>query len=133
MKSVRENRVIDWLQAYVRLLADLDRAQDKAHLFRAMLRYIFHADATAPSTFADLVSKLPSAEIKESFMSIADQLKQEGRQEGFERGRVIGKIQACQELLGLPAVTLAELQRKEASELESLLHALEARVRARLT
>ena len=69
-------------------------------------------------------------------MSIADQLiqqgREEGRHEGLARGSLMGRIQAYQELLNLPVTQLAELEQRNPSELESLWRELQAELRRRL-
>ena len=81
-------------------------------------------------------------------MSIAEQLiregKEEGRQEGLQEGRQeglqkglqagvqAGRIQLCQELLGLPVVSKEELAQQNPSQLERLLNELQARLRQRV-
>jgi predicted transposase YdaD len=61
-------------------------------------------------------------------MTIAEQLKQEGRQEGA----VMGQIQSCQELLNLPVSAVEELARQSIEDLESLLGRLKAQLRSRV-
>ncbi len=69
-------------------------------------------------------------------MSIAEQLIQrgqrEGRQTGRQEGRLEGQIQLCQQMLGLPVSPAEELERKETSELQTLLRELEGRLRQRM-
>ena len=61
--------------------------------------------------------------------SIADRLLEEGREEGLEKGKLTGKIQMLQELLGDPISTDAELISLGRDALDAKLQALQARVR----
>ena len=61
--------------------------------------------------------------------SIADRLLEEGREEGLEKGKLTGKIQVLQELLGDPISTDAELISLGRDALDAKLQALQARVR----
>jgi len=58
---------------------------------------------------------------------------QKGQQEGLERGRMIGRIQTFQGLLNLPVTSVAELSRQETAALEALLLRLEAQLRGHAT
>src|SRR5258706_10695729 len=99
--------------------------------FRTMLRYMFDAETSAPSTFRELAAKVENAKVREGVMTIAEQLKQEGRQEGRREGALIGQIQTYQELLNVPVSAFGELERQSANQLESLLRQLKAQSRNR--
>jgi len=57
--------------------------------------------------------------------------RQEGRQEGLVRGALIGRIQTCQELLGLAAAPAEELALQDIAVLQATRRELEAQLRAR--
>jgi predicted transposase/invertase (TIGR01784 family) len=140
MNAVAEGRGVEWMERAIPFLAELLAEEDRAGQFRTLLRYLLCADANAPSTFVDLVSRIENETVKENVMSIADQLIQqglerglaEGLQKGLARGSLIGRIQNCQELLNLPVSGVAELEQKDPSELEVLWRELQTRLRQRL-
>lgn len=57
--------------------------------------------------------------------------RQEGREEGLEKGSLVGRIQALQELLGDEASSLDELSPRDQAELTSLLTDLQNRLGTR--
>jgi predicted transposase/invertase (TIGR01784 family) len=140
MKAVAEGRGLEWMEEVIPFLGELLAQDNLAGQFRTLLRYLLHADANAPSTFGDLVSRIEDETVKEKVMSIADQLiqqgreqgRQEGRQEGIARGSLIGRIQNCQELLSLPVSGVAELEQRNLLELENLWRELQTQLRQRL-
>lgn len=58
--------------------------------------------------------------------------RREGQQEGLASGALIGRVQACQEFLGLAATPTEELAGERQGALEVKLRALEAQLRSRL-
>ncbi|MDZ4848476.1 MAG: hypothetical protein SGI77_04230 [Pirellulaceae bacterium] len=75
------------------------------------------------------IHRLFSVEIEPG--SIADQFRQEGRQEGERRGALIGTIQTCQSLLGGTEFGQDSLGAKTVEELTSLAEQLQANLRGR--
>jgi hypothetical protein len=72
--------------------ADYLRKNDKWHIIKAMLRYTFMVDAGI--TFDYLHSTVLATnciKIEEEIMTIAEQLRSEGRQEGYQEGRQAGR------------------------------------------
>jgi flagellar biosynthesis/type III secretory pathway protein FliH len=73
-------------------------------------------------------------------MSIAEKLRQEGREEGWQEGRVKGlqegayrgQIQLCQRILGVPLMSTQDLDQLSAAEQQELLNELQARLQQRL-
>jgi hypothetical protein len=124
MKAVQDSTVLEWLERFGQLLLEFSREEEMMGQFRAMLRYLFQAEASAPSTFRDLASKVENTRIRQGVMTIAEQLKQEGA--------VMGQIQSCQELLNLPVSAVEELARQSIEDLESLLGRLKAQLRSRV-
>jgi hypothetical protein len=58
MKAVQDSTVLEWLERFGQLLLEFSREEEMMGQFRAMLRYLFQAEASAPSTFRDLASKV---------------------------------------------------------------------------
>jgi len=58
--------------------------------------------------------------------------RQQGRQEGRQEGALIGRIQTCQELLGLVVTPMEELAQEETGVLQWRYQALEKELRDRL-
>ncbi len=138
MKAVREGTVTEWLEVVAPHLAELLEHPDQAGLLRVFLRYLTQAEARiGPSTFHEAARKLNLPQLKSTVMTIEEAIKQEGRQEGWQEGRqegrqegtVIGRIQFCQELLGLPIIAAEDLAQRGREELQNLLRELEGRVR----
>jgi len=61
-------------------------------------------------------------------VTIEEAIKQVGRQEGRQEGTVIGRIQFCQELLGLPVASAEDLVQRGKEVLHALLCELEGHV-----
>jgi hypothetical protein len=111
------------------------------------IRTITSSKAKSPSTVQEFVGKISDKKVKADVMSIAEQLIQKGRQEGERKGRqegerkgeakgrqvgwLEGRIQFCQELLGLPVTAGEELTHREIPELKALLRDLEGRLKPR--
>jgi predicted transposase YdaD len=57
--------------------------------------------------------------------------REKGRQEGLDEGALIGRIQAMEDLLGLPVTAVSELGQSSRCQLESLLEALKGRLPGR--
>jgi predicted transposase/invertase (TIGR01784 family) len=132
MKAVQEGRVVEWLDRFGTLLMDLAREPETVGQFRTMLRYLFDAEANAASTFRALAGKVKDRKVRTSVMTIAEQLREEGRNEGQRKGTIIGQIQTYQELLNLSLTRAEALARKSDDELQSLLSKLKAQLRARI-
>ena len=49
-------------------------------------------------------------------MSIAEELIEKGRQEGLDQGALIGRIQAMEDLLGLPVTAVSDLGQRSRSQ-----------------
>jgi predicted transposase/invertase (TIGR01784 family) len=60
-----------------------------------------------------------------------DSARQEGRQEGLEKGESVGKIQILQQLLGEESSSTAVLRERTTSELSTMLADLQQRLRSR--
>ncbi len=60
-----------------------------------------------------------------------DSARQEGRQEGLEKGEVVGKIHILQQLLGEEPSSTATLRERTTSELSTMLSDLQQRLRSR--
>ena len=60
-----------------------------------------------------------------------DSARQEGRQEGLEKGESVGKIQILQQLLGEESSSPASLRERTNSELSTMLADLQQRLRSR--
>ena len=141
MKAVREGTWIEWMESSVQVLGELLGQEDRVGVIRTMLRYLFQADPQrGASTIGDLASRVQESKLRETVMTLEEMTKEIGRQEGLqkglikglERGRLIGRIQHCQELLGLTVNDLSELAKREMTELQKLLHDLEGQLRQRL-
>jgi hypothetical protein len=132
MKAVQEGRVLEWMEQFGKFLLELRQQAGMMGRFRAMLRYLFQAEASAPSTFRELAARVSDIRTKEEVMTIEQQIRLEGQQEGWKQGSVVGQIQTCQELLDLPLTNVEELARKSHSELESLLRELKNVLRSRV-
>lgn len=118
------------------MLAALARQPDEASLLRTMLMYMTQAETTVrASTFYELAHRVEASELRAGIMSIAEQLKQigreEGRQEGLERGRLIGQIQSHEDWLHLPTTPAQALEQLSEEELRARLGRLKEQLRRR--
>ncbi len=72
------------------------------------------------------LSKLKTAAIQDSTMTLADQYRQEGREAGRSEGQLIGKIQLLQDLLGREITPTEALASRSLDELQALHDVLKA-------
>jgi predicted transposase/invertase (TIGR01784 family) len=81
------------LRTGLQTLLDLESAPDQQTFLRTCLTYLIEAGKTLDRKTLDaIVSGVESARLQEVAMSIADQLRLEGRREGRREGEGIGKI-----------------------------------------
>jgi hypothetical protein len=122
---------IDWAAPLLRIISSPD-------FLRALLLYA--ANAESEVDLRRFLEKVKSAKIPktdETIMSIAEQLRMEGRAEGrsegkaegLERGAFVGKIQALQGMLGRPESTLASMAHVEATQLRAIITELQRELR----
>ena len=65
-------------------------------------------------------------------MSVVDLWREEGRQEGFQEGQLIGQINMIKKFLGQAQILEKELVSKKEAELKQLLNDLEKQLAARV-
>jgi hypothetical protein len=114
-----------WDEARLSLLPD--------DLFRALLLYILNAADIDKETFRHKLIEIQATKLKESAMTLAEQLHEEGMQQGIEhgmhRGQVAAKQQAILEALEIRFQRVPEGLREEieaitdTAKLQSLLRA----------
>jgi hypothetical protein len=68
-------------------------------LFRALLLYILNAADIDKETFRHKLTEIQATKLKESAMTLAEQLHEEGMQQGMHRGQVAAKQQDILEAL----------------------------------
>ena len=90
MKAVRGDGLPAWLAVSVPRLAELLAQPDRAGFFRVLMTYAFQAETISASTFEAAVASVQDATVKTNAMSIAEQLIQRGRQEGWQKGQQEG-------------------------------------------
>jgi predicted transposase YdaD len=89
LRDGRSERLVDTLQAFGDFLADLvatDSAEARMDVL-AIFTYIYEVQGHA--TLEALAHAIPSPRIREAAMTIAEQLRQEGLQEGLQRQRAL--------------------------------------------
>jgi hypothetical protein len=121
-----DGTIVDWAFP---LLAEADRTKIGPDSLLPLYRYLLLVTSLNKQEFRVKLRKSSiSSDTTKSFMTLADQLISEGREEGLERGALIGQVQALQRLLGRtvsPASTLTGTTREQ---LESMIAALEHEV-----
>lgn len=132
MKAAGEGRVDAWMRRSVELLAALVVRPERSNLLYTMMRYLFNAAPDDSSTFPELIHKIENATVRNTIMTFAEQLRQEGLEKGIEKGAVIGQIQQAQRFLRQPVAGLRTLQEKSQAELQLLLQELESSLAERL-
>jgi predicted transposase YdaD len=80
-----------WDEARLSLLPD--------DLFRALLLYILNAADIDKETFRHKLTEIQATKLKESAMTLAEQLHEEGMQQGIQRGQVAAQQKAILEAL----------------------------------
>ncbi len=93
LKAERESLLLDdsvWDEA---LLVQLP-----AEALECLLRYIFDREIDKPQ-FRRKLNQMTDPKLNKNVMSLADQLRQEGREEGIEKGSLLTKQQAVIEAL----------------------------------
>jgi hypothetical protein len=80
-----------WDEARLSLLPD--------DLFRALLIYILNAADIDKETFRHKLTEIQATKLKESAMTLAEQLHEEGMQQGIQRGQVAAQQKAILEAL----------------------------------
>ncbi len=117
MKLARQKEVLRFFQ----WLAGFPAKELPENLLGLMLLYALHADSNldAKQIYHTLS---PNPELEKNTMSVAEQLKAEGRLEGISqgisKGLWVGRIQALQEFLDLPVSPCEELEILAIGELE---------------
>lgn len=98
-------------------------AQDKKRIFQMILRYILSAPEIDKETFTHRVRELKSADLKETAMTLAQQFRQEGHQEGLLLGQRRAVLEALQIRFALvPDTVRAELAQITDSRRLDALH-----------
>ncbi len=81
-----------------RLLAEMTRQDSTPGMIRALLRYICIVDNDADLTeYIKQVEAINVPELEKEFMTIAEQLRKEGRQQGIQQGMQQGIQQGMQQ------------------------------------
>jgi predicted transposase/invertase (TIGR01784 family) len=110
-----------WDEARLSLLPD--------DLFRALLIYILNAADIDKETFRHKLTEIQATKLKESAMTLAEQLHEEGMQQGIHRGQVAAKQQDILEALEIRFQRVPEGLREEiesiteTAKLQALLRA----------
>jgi hypothetical protein len=95
-----------------------------ARLVQSMLTYAWTIDSTLDvEAVVHTVESNP--ELKQTVMTIAEQLIAQGKAEGEARGTWIGRLQTLEEVMGLPATDSAALAALEACEIEKRFRELQ--------
>ncbi len=103
----------------------------------ALYLYMFNVVELNPEEFRATVQAAPlTGEQTKSIMSLADYLKQEGREEGREEGQeegcLFGQVQALQQALGQLVEARATLKLKSKEQLEIMVGSLQRELHERL-
>ena len=111
-KHIWQRDLVELLEPLARLLRIASATDEQ---LEALLNYMLQAGNTAdPLVFTERLAYLSPDEHKEKMMSIAEQLKQigreEGRMEGWEKGRMRGREEG--EIAGEAAVLARQLSRR---------------------
>lgn len=140
MKAAIERKMAQWMIEKGGELAELLTSVDGPEFFRMLMYYALAVEDPGTSTVEGFAARIKDKRIREQVMSIAEQLLQKGRQEGLQEGRQEGlqeglhrgKIQLCQQLLGLPVMSEEKLDELSTSAQHELLRELQVRLQNRL-
>lgn len=140
LKMVRENRVQGEIERLIRLLFEVEQSEDMARFLQVLAEYLIQSEEPiTASTIERLAASFPE-DGRAKLMTIAEQLKafgrEEGREEGLAKGReegerrgmVMGQIVNCREILGMSALQKNHFERAELEALERELRELKEAV-----
>ena len=126
LKAAGQDRLVEFWEQSSDLWDQVLRQEDALGLIRALLSYLIRTDSSVDKQlFRNRILTLVPEPIRTTAMSIADQLIEEGRQEGLRLGLVVAQIQAHQKFLNHPVQDAADLIQRPIEELQSLLESLE--------
>ena len=126
MKRVRERREA---MEFAEWLAGQEISRLILRLAPALMTYLFgHTDFRPNLLDIDRLEAIlsPQPELRKKTMTVLEKFRQEGRQEGMEKGLWIGKIQLLEEMLGLDAAPKSELESVSLPQIEARFRQLEA-------
>jgi len=128
MKHIDSPELIEFLfNTLLPLVVKIEQQETGLEVLETILYYIGQAGAHLnKEEVIQRFEQLPNTSKPEKFMAtLAEQWRQEGRQEGLEKGELIGEIRLTQKLLKLPQSSKKELFEKTTEELDELLSPLE--------
>ena len=152
LKAVREDSAMEWVTRTEADLEELHRQGKGWDTMSTFFRYLLSAgNLQKSSTISELADRIKHQEIRTGIMTIAEELLSVGEARGVAigeargvaigeargvaigeaRGRIIGRIQFCQESLGLPVSDSRDFSEKDLPELSQMLSSLEVQFRAR--
>ena len=132
MKYIRRNQLTDRLPEILRLIRSLIAEPRGLECLRLVLNYVMRAtdrierpvlQELVVQTFPDLPNAMPT---------IAEELIAEGRQQGIEqgidRGTLIGQVQLLEEMNGRPATETSMLAQSDTDALKARISELRRRL-----
>jgi len=121
-KADMEDHIVESIELLQEFFKQIFKERDAIELLRSYFLYIMTVDSRVdPKEFTRKIKVLKNQTLKEEAMSIAEQLKQEGKVEG----ELIGQIIAYQKLLHANDYTREALQSQSLEHLEAILAELE--------
>jgi hypothetical protein len=128
MKLIRQK---GRLREYFAWLAgELMSHPQPVELIRKLLTYVWTTDTSLDA--AEIARTVEvNSELRDSVMTIAEQLIEKGRSQGELKGQWMGKLQMLQQMLNLPVTSSEELSSLEAGEIQRRFESLEKDYHAR--
>jgi hypothetical protein len=100
LKAVSEGREAEWIERVFNPMLKLIQQTDTVGFVRGLFTYLIRASGVVTaSTFWELADRIPEENTKTAIMTLAEKLFEEGRQEGWQKGREDGQRAALLKLL----------------------------------
>jgi predicted transposase YdaD len=132
MKAVAQGGSLEWMENRQDQLSDLLKALGVQYMW-FIYGYLGQSEGRInPSTIEKIAAKMQDSELKNSVMTWAESLREawhaegreEGWQEGLQKGAIIGRIQTFRELLAVSPVPGENLSDYSQEQLEAMLEQL---------
>ena len=126
LKSATNGTELEWLKLHQRFLDELLRQPERSMRARTLIWYCLQAIPKLDySAFQKAFGEIKYGQVKTTAMSFVEMLEERGRVEGLEKGLLIGRIQAFEQVTKQGMTHHDELTALSLEQLQSRLDQLE--------